>query len=134
MTTEADDDRIAIRELLLRYARAVDARDVPLVASCFAPDAPYRGALAAGTVTDALAALPEAMRRYAATRHTITAHAVEIAGDSARSDAECTARHWLPDGGCRVIGVCYHDELVRGPQGWRIARRDVETLWARSEE
>lgn len=134
MTAEEIDDRIAIRELLLRYARGVDARDLPLVASCFTPDAPYRGALASGTIADALAALLTAMRRYTATRHAITGHSLELDGDTAQSSADCTAQHWLPDGACRTVGVRYRDELRRGPDGWRIARRDVETLWTRGLE
>ncbi len=131
MTGLEADDRVAIRELLLRYARGVDARDLALVASCFTPDAIYRGTLATGTVSDALAALPGAMRRYTATRHAITAHSVQVDGDVAQSDAECTAQHWRADGGCRTVAVRYRDQLARGADGWRIVRRDVETLWTR---
>jgi len=134
MTDAEVDDRVAIRELLLRYARGVDARDLALVRSCFVPGAVYRGALATGTIADALEALPAAMSRYTATRHSITAQSLEIAGDTARSSADCTAQHWLPDGACRTVNVCYHDELVRGPGGWRISRRDVEQLRTHAEE
>ncbi len=134
MTDEEIDDPAAIREVLLRYARGVDARDFALVASCFTPDAGYRGALASGTIADALAALPDRMRRYTGTRHAITGQSVEVEGNRAHSSADCTAQHWLPGGGCRTIGVRYRDELVRGPDGWRIVRRDVETLWTRGEE
>jgi hypothetical protein len=128
------DDRVAIRELLLRYARGVDARDLALVRSCFVPGAAYRGALATGTIGDALDALPAAMARYTATRHSITAQSWEIDGDTARSSTDCTAQHWLPEGGCRTVSVRYHDELVRGPGGWRITRRDVEQLRTHVEE
>jgi ketosteroid isomerase-like protein len=134
MTEQEIDDRVSIRELLLRYACGVDARDLGAVASCFTPDARYRGALATGTIADALAALPDAMRRYTATRHAITGHSLEIDGDTATSTADCTAQHWLPDGGCRTVGVRYHDELVRGADGWHISRREVEHLWTRGEE
>jgi hypothetical protein len=134
MTDAEADDREAIRELLLRYARGVDTRDLALVRSYFVPGAAYRGALATGTIADALEALPAAMGRYTATRHSISAQSLEIDGDSARSSADCTALHWLPDGRCRTVSVRYHDELVRGPSGWRISRRDVEQLRTRVEE
>jgi ketosteroid isomerase-like protein len=134
VTSQEIDDRVAIREVLLRYARGVDARDLALVASCFTPDAAYHGALASGTIADALASLPDRMRRYTGTRHAITGQSIEVDGDSARSSADCTAQHWLPGGGCRTVGVRYRDELVRGPDGWRIVRREVDTLWTRSEE
>ena len=134
MTDAEADDREAIRELLLRYARGVDARDLALVRSCFVPGAAYRGALASGTIADALDALPAAMSRYTATRHAITAQSLDIDGDTARSSADCTAQHWLPDGSCRTVSVRYDDELVRGPTGWRISRRHVEQLRALGEE
>lgn len=134
MSDEPVDDRVAIREVLLRYARGVDARDLDTVAACFAPDAAYRGALATGTIGDALAALGVAMQRYTATRHAIGGQSVEIEGDTARSSADCTAKHWLPDGGCRTVGVRYRDRLERNAGGWRITRREVETLWSRGEE
>ena len=134
MTDAEADDRAAIRELLLRYARGVDARDLALVRSCFVPGAAYHGALASGTIADALDALPAAMGRYTATRHAITTQTLDITGDTARSSTGCTAQHWLPDGTCRTVSVCYHDELVRGPTGWRIRRRDVEQLRIHGEE
>jgi len=134
VTDDQIDDRAAIRELLLRYARGVDARDFALVASCFTPDAAYRGALAQGTIADALTALRAATQRYTATRHAIGGQSVEIDGDTASSDTDCTAKHWFADGRCRTVGVRYRDRLVRGPAGWLIARRDVDTLWTSGEE
>jgi ketosteroid isomerase-like protein len=134
MAAAEAEDRVAIRELLLRYARGVDARDLTLVRSCFAPDAGYRGALATGTIADALEALLDAMRRYTATRHAITSQTLDIEGDTARSSTDCTAHHWLPDGSCRTVTVRYHDELARGPGGWRITRREVEQLRTHTEE
>jgi ketosteroid isomerase-like protein len=128
MPRDADHDRRAIREVVLRYASAVDGRDLAAVASCFTPVASYRGALAVGTIADALAALPAAMARYTATRHTITRHEAVVDGDTARSVSDCTARHWMAAGGCRVVVVRYRDELARGADGWRITRRDVEPL------
>jgi ketosteroid isomerase-like protein len=134
VTADDADDRAAIRELLLRYARGVDSRDVALVASCFTPDAAYRGGLADGTIRDALAALRGAMERYTATRHAIGAQTIELDGDVARSTADCTALHQRADGRRRTVAVRYHDHLVRGPDGWRIVWRQVERLWTRDEE
>jgi len=134
VTDDQIDDRTAIREVLLRYARGVDARDLALVASCFTPDAAYRGSLAEGTIGDAITALRAVMERYTATRHAIGGQSIEVDGDTASSHTDCTAKHWLTDGGCRTVGVRYHDHLVRGSAGWLIARRDVDTLWTSGEE
>ena len=62
-------DRAAIQDLELTYARGVDRRDLALVASCFAPDCAYEGALGRGTIGDALKTLEAAMARYASTLH-----------------------------------------------------------------
>src|SRR5262249_30642744 len=62
-------DRAAIHDLLMRYARGVDRRDLDQVAACFAPDAGYEGSLGVGTIDVALAALRERMDRYQVTMH-----------------------------------------------------------------
>jgi hypothetical protein len=103
------------------------------VAACFTPDAAYDGALGRGTIADALAALDGAMRRYAATVRRIGNQTVALDGDRAHSEADCLAEHVLPDGGHLLVAVRYRDDLIRGAEGWRIARRAVTTLWQRRE-
>ncbi len=131
MTAAALRDREDVRDVLLQYARGVDAKDLPRVAACFTPDAAYHGALGHGTIDEALAALDGAMRRYAATVHRIASQTVAVDGDRARSEADCLAEHVLADGGQLTVAVRYHDDLVRAADGWRIARRAVTTLWRR---
>jgi hypothetical protein len=119
--------RLAIRDLLYRYARGVDRRDLDLVRSCFAPDARYEGTLARGTVTEMLAALPAAMGRYATTLHFMSEPAVMIDGATARSETPAVAYHVLsdPPGELRAVAVVYEDELERAASGWRIVARRV---------
>lgn len=133
MTATALADREDVRDVLLAYARGVDAKDLARVAACFTPDAAYDGALGRGTVDDALRALDGAMRRYAATVHRIANQTVSVDGDRAHSEADCLAEHVFADGGHLLVAVRYHDDLVRSPGGWRIARRAVTTLWRRRE-
>lgn len=134
MTAAALVDRDALRDVLLAYARGVDAKDLARVAACFTPDAEYDGALGRGTIGDALRALDGAMRRYAATVHRIGNQTVAVDGDQAHSETDCLAEHVLGDGGHLLVAVRYRDDLVRSPDGWRIARRAVTTLWQRRED
>jgi len=127
-------DDLAIRDLLYRYARGIDRRDLDLVRSCFAPDARYEGALAVGTIADMLAALPAAMSRYAATMHFMGEPAVTIDGDSARSETGTIAYHVLddPPRRLRTVGVRYDDLLERRVDGWRIVARRIHRFWERA--
>jgi ketosteroid isomerase-like protein len=133
MTAAALRDREDVRDVLHAYARGVDAKDLPRVASCFTPDAAYDGALGRGTIDDALAVLRGAMGRYTATVHRIGNQTVTVDGDRARSEADCLAEHVLADGAQLTVAVRYHDDLVRSADGWRIARRAVTTLWRRHD-
>ena len=126
-------DRAAIQDVLLRYARGVDRRDLDLVASCFTPDAAYDGSLARGTIVDALAALRVAVTRYARTLHFLGNQLIELDGDQARSETYALAHHQLPDGTHRVVAVRYLDELVRQQARWLIRRRVVHREWQRDE-
>jgi hypothetical protein len=126
-------DRAAIQDVLLRYARGVDRRDLDLVASCFTRDARYEGSLARGSIVDALAALRVAFTRYASTLHFLGNQLIELDGDVARSETYALAHHVLPEGELRVVAVRYVDELVRRPTGWLIERRVAHREWERIE-
>jgi len=124
-------DRAAIHDVLLRYARGVDRRDLTVVAACFTPDAAYQGALGAGTIAEALARLGEAMARYTSTLHVIGNQTIELEGDAAHSETYCLAHHVLADGRHREVAVRYLDDLVRDRDTWRIRRRVVAREWER---
>ena len=129
-------DRAAIQDVLLRYARGVDRRDLDLVASCFMPDASYEGALARGTIADALARLGDRLARYDGTMHFVGNQLIEIRGDTASSETYVVAYHRLANEGAArlfTVGVRYLDELVRDGEQWRIRRRIVRTDWQRTE-
>lgn len=132
MDAEALRARDEIRDVLARYARGVDGRDLTEVADCFTPDAAYDGALGRGTVADALRTLATAMTRYTATMHLMGRQSIDVAADGAHSETDCVAVHVLPGGAQRTVAVRYTDELVRANGAWRIASRRVHTLWETS--
>ncbi|HSP96981.1 MAG TPA: nuclear transport factor 2 family protein [Candidatus Dormibacteraeota bacterium] len=119
-------DRTAIHDLIMRYARGVDRRDLNLVASCFAAGAAYDGSLGTGGIDVVLAALRERMPRYRTTMHFLTNPLIEVDGDRASSETYALVYHRLEsedDAEDFIVGVRYLDELVRRPDGWRIISR-----------
>jgi uncharacterized protein (TIGR02246 family) len=130
-------DEAAIREVLLRYAHAVDRRDLDGVAACFTPNAAYSGSLGEGSIEVALAALRERMRQYAGTMHFLGNQLIRVDGDSASSETYAIAYHQLRAQEERrnmAVGVRYLDTLVRTADGWRISRREVKLEWQRFDE
>jgi 3-phenylpropionate/cinnamic acid dioxygenase small subunit len=129
-------DRAAIQDVLLRYARGVDHRDLDLVAACFTPDASYEGALARGTIAEALVRLRDRIARYDSTMHFIGNQLIEVNGDTAKSETYAVAYHRLTERGeARLFSVAvrYLDELVRDGGQWRIRGRVVRAEWQRTE-
>ena len=129
-------DRAAIHDVIMRYARGVDRRDLGLVAACFTPDAAYEGALGQGKIDTALAAMRERMSRYESTMHFMGTQLIEISGDSAKSETYAIAYHQLSDDGERrnlAVGVRYLDDLVRRDEQWLICRRVVKLEWQRHD-
>ena len=67
-----------------------------------------------------------------ATQHLIGNCSVTLDGDTARSNCYAHAslvRRHTPGGDRLVVGARYADELVRGPSGWRIARRVASMMF-----
>lgn len=129
-------DRAAIQDLLARYARAVDRRDLETVISCFTPDAAYSGSLGQGTIQNALVALRDRMERYESTMHLLGNQFIEIDGDRARSETYAIAHHRINNDGDRrslAVGVRYEDDLIRRDGRWLICARVVHMEWERDD-
>jgi 3-phenylpropionate/cinnamic acid dioxygenase small subunit len=134
--TQAMADRAAIHDLQLTYARAVDRKDLDLVASCFAANAAYEGALGRGEIGTALVSLRTAMARYGRTFHHVGNVLVEVHGDRATSETYAIAYHRERADPRRqyVVAIRYVDELARHDDRWRITRRTVHREWERHQE
>ncbi len=130
-------DRIAIDDLLTRYATAVDRRDWDLWRSCFTADAIIDYTDAGGIrggVDEVARWLAEVMPLFAMTQHLVTNREVILEGD--RATARCCFFNPLGvasgDGPMRLYfdGGYYHDQLVRTDDGWRIVERVEETAYS----
>jgi len=131
----ADIDRVALSDLVHRYAAGIDDGDVDAVAELFTAD----GELALPNPPDVLDATlshrgTEAIRsalgaatRVGRTHHVIDSEVYRAAStDRAYGRIAATAHHWSRRGDeitDLVWYLRYDDDYVRAPGGWRLARR-----------
>jgi hypothetical protein len=137
--TEAElcalQDRHAIEELMHRYAWMVDRREWRLMDEVFAPGATIdytsTGGIA-GEYRRTLAWLDRALAQWPLNLHFLTNLQLTLDGDRATSRIlfHAPMGRSQPDGTQEVITNAgwYEDELVRTPQGWRIAARVCKQL------
>jgi hypothetical protein len=125
-------DRDRIKALPVTYARGVDRRDWGLVRSCFTDDCFVEGSRAAAPIEEYLADLRPGVEHFPTTMHFMGNQLVEVAGDEGRVETYAVAFHWAAeqagadDPANLVVGVRYHDSVVRTGAGWLIARRHVD--------
>jgi 3-phenylpropionate/cinnamic acid dioxygenase small subunit len=120
------EDRMAVADVLVRYATGIDGRDWDLLRSCFTDDveADY-GVIGVWHGADEITRwMRETHEPCGHTLHRITNVAVDGGGDeaSARSYVDALVLFADDRSGTRATGW-YDDELVRAGDGWRIARR-----------
>ena len=127
-------DYRAISDLAVRYCSAVDRRDWDLLAEVFLPDSTVRlpqSVVITGS-DEIVLRYRRGLERFDATHHMVSNHEIDVDGDSARHTCLVHAqhvRHDAPGGSNYVIGGRYTDELVRTQQGWRIAHRELVSIW-----
>ncbi len=121
-------DRAEIADLIVRYTRAVDERRWDDLTTVFTSDAfvdytVFGGT--AGNVTETLEFLAGAMPRFSKTQHMLGLPEIRLDGDRATAVTPCHNPMVMGRGEKSQIMVCslwYHHELIRTPEGWRIAR------------
>ena len=123
-------DRLAISDVLIRYATALDGRDWELLASCFTDDATLDYDTSGTYGRDAFVAHCRAgLARMKATQHCVTNHVISTDGDRAHSTSYVIAQHVRENDVTFTLGGAYSDDLVRVGTGWRIASRRFVTSW-----
>jgi hypothetical protein len=120
--------QLEIGQLPIRYAMAIDARDLDTWVSLFVPDVQV-GRDRFGR--DALRGYIEPLvRGFGRSIHQICGHRVElIDADSARGAVYCRAEHEV-DERWIVMGICYFDEYRRVDGTWLFARRREKHWYA----
>ena len=129
-------DRIAIRDVMIRYARGLDRRDFGLVASCFISDAfaEYGDNKNTG-LEDIVSRLRRSVSRFQSSTHFMGDQSVELRDDT--TEVQTYAIDYLlytVDGSLfqSVGGLRYLDTMVRGDGLWKISRRVMYTDWRRN--
>ena len=125
-------DRLAIGDLFVRYATALDAGEVATVVACFTPDATLESPVIG--VISGSAAIRAFAERFAAQRaggtqfrHLVTNIAVAIDPAGGRARASAYLLVFITEGGKsrRLPPGRYECELVKAGGEWRFRRRVV---------
>lgn len=122
-------DRIALQDVMLRYAAGVDERDMDLYRGCFADDVvvvgmapePVRG------VDAWLAFVERALERYGPTQHMLGPQLATIRGDEASTRTDVQALHVLKDAPDTLftLWATYKTDLRRIDGSWKIVRHEL---------
>jgi hypothetical protein len=121
-------DRIALRDLVMRYCRGCDRRDFALVRSLYHDDAiDDHGAMFCGGPDDFVAWLPQVMDRWELTVHNVTNSLFVIDGDRAEGEHYVTAYHrsFGPDRKEYIVQGRYLDVYERRAGVWKFFRRSL---------
>ena len=131
-------DRQALQDVMLRYAKGVDERDMALYRSCFADDVevldfgpePIHGAEAW------VAFVSEALKAYGPTQHMLGPQLAEIDGDTATTRSDVQALHYFADAPTRtlILWATYETDYRRTAEGWRISRHRLVPRGTRIQE
>ena len=130
--SDSISDRLAIGDVIIKYATSVDARDMDRYATCFVDDVvvtgfsdnEYRG------LPDYLAFVTGALERFGRTQHLIGNLEISIDGDTAHMRSYVQANHILAadENTLIVLWAQYHDDLVRTADGWKITKHHLERM------
>jgi hypothetical protein len=125
------EDRLAIEELLARYANACDDRDFQALAGCFAEAFEFDSVAGHSVGRDAaLSYYAERLGSYGVTFHVPHTLVLEDLGEDSAygivtSHAEMEIEHEV-----FVTGFRYHDRYTRDAGTWRFLSRQVRAFYA----
>lgn len=124
-------DRLAIQDLIGRYALLVDGGDFDALDDLFTAEAridfsTFNGPV--GDVAEIKAFLGASLPFFTRTQHMMGLPTITIDGDTAHARTSCNNPmiSTKPDGTVSVwlIGLWYDDDLVRTNDGWRFSARN----------
>ncbi len=133
-------DRQALRELMVRYYRAVDRLDWEALKTVFTPDAHlnYNNGTFDGTGIEKIIEFIKPVGRSRVSMHFMAQQSATVHGDTATMETYATANGVRPrEAGApeRHSGEAlrYQDQLVRTPDGWRVKARVMLVVYTRLE-
>lgn len=119
-------DRIALMDVMLRYAKGVDERDMALYRSVFADDVQIVG-FARNDIQGAaawLAFVEQALAQYGATQHMLGPQLATVSGDNAHCRTDVQALHYMKDkpNTTLTLWATYESDMKRVNGEWKISR------------
>ena len=128
-------DKQEIREVVYRYCRGIDRRDLARVRDCYHPDASDRHGSFSGTVDEYLTWVDALLARYVWTMHLIANVIVELEEplDHAAVESYGVALHRSDEPRPHLnlaTGFRYLDHFERRAGSWRIASRVAVSEWS----
>jgi hypothetical protein len=124
-------DRLAIQDLIGRYAILIDSGDFDALDDLFTADAQIDFSTFNGPVGDLAeikAFLGASLPFFTRTQHMMGLPLIDLDGDVAHARTSCNNPmiSTKPDGSVSVwlIGLWYDDDLVRTADGWRFSARN----------
>lgn len=122
-------DRIAVQDVMLRYAAAVDERDMDMYRSCFADDVEVVG-FGEATVNGGDAwrdYVLNALAAFGATQHMLGPQLATIDGDTAHCRTDVQALHYMKDAPNTTLTLwaTYKTDMRRSDGEWKISRHEL---------
>ena len=132
-TPAGDHDQL--RELLQRYARAADDRDLAALAAVFHPEAEVTGSRGSQTLEEWLNGM-RAPRAFPVSMHVIGDPLVVFEPDPDEAHLDTYAVVYqlsepASGGSDLTLGIRYLDDVVRLDGRWVVRRRTASTIWMR---
>jgi len=122
-------DRIAVQDVMLRYAATVDEKDYAGYKALFTEDVEVvgMGPNVMHGIEEYYPWWKEALDKYDATQHMLSPTYAEISGDEAKTRTDVQAVHY-PNGETEItvtLWATYHTDMRRVGGEWKISRHEL---------
>ena len=125
-----------IKNLVYRFARAIDRVDEPLMRELFWENAGDDHGLFAGTAAEYVDWVIPLLKSMHATQHTISNILVELDGDRATAETYFVAYHQIGEGAEAIDMIAagrYFDSFEKRDDEWRFSYRKAVYDWNRND-
>jgi 3-phenylpropionate/cinnamic acid dioxygenase small subunit len=132
------EDRLAIQDIMTRYAAGVDDRNLQMYRECFADDAEIVG-FSGGPIYGADVWLEEVkskLEAFESTQHMLGPQLVSITGDEASTRTDVQALHYLSDkpDTTLTLWATYFTNYRRIDGDWKIVRHELVRRGSRTQQ
>lgn len=128
-------DRLAIADVLCRYARGIDRCDEEVLRAVWWPGAACDYGNGVSDAGEWSATVVQALATMLRTQHFLGNMIIDVEGEQANAETYCRAYHEVsgPDGPVEMeVGGRYLDRLEKRGGEWRIAHRRYVLDWNRN--